>query len=107
MGIKNFTTREFNTASNELAKIAGKFTNNGLNSSMSFFKDYTTLIIFDKDCKVICMFTIHRERFVFNNDCKALVDIAEKANVTLKGKYIQMILEKYKEEERIEGYMPF
>ena len=107
MGIKNFTTREFNTASNELAKIAGKFTNDGLNSSMSFFKDYTTLTIFDKDCKVICMFTIHRERFVFNNDCKGLIDIAEKANVTLKGKYMEMILEKYKKEERSEGYIIF
>ena len=107
MGIKNFTTREFNAASNELAKIAGKFTNDGLNSSMSFFKDYTTLTIFDKDCKVICMFTIHRERFVFNNDCKGLVDIAEKANVTLKGKYTEMILEKYKKEERSEGYILF
>ena len=107
MGIKNFTTREFNAASNELAKIAGKFTNNGLNSSMSFFKDYTALIIFDKDCKVICMFTIHRERFVFNNDCKGLVDVAEKANVTLKGKYMEMILEKYKNEERDEGYIIF
>ena len=107
MGIKNFTTREFNAASNELAKIAGKFTNNGLNSSMSFFKDYTILIIFDKDCKVICMFTIHRERFVFNNDCKDLVDIAEKANVTLKGKYMEMILEKYNKEEMDEGYIIF
>ena len=107
MGIKNFTTREFNTASNELAKIAGKFTNNGLNSSMSFFKDYTTLIIFDKDCKVICMFTIHRERFADIKDCKALVDIAEKANVTLKGKYMEMILEKYNKEERDEGYIIF
>ena len=107
MGIKNFTTREFNAASNELAKIAVKFTNNGLDSSMSFFKDYTTLIIFNKDCKVICMFSIHRERFVFNHDCKALVDIAEKANVTLKGKYMEMILEKYKNEERDEGYIIF
>ena len=88
MGIKNFTTREFNTASNELAKIAVKFTNNGLDSSMSFFKDYTTLIIFDKDCK-------------------DLVDIAEKANVTLKGKYMEMILEKYNKEERDEGYIIF
>ena len=107
MGIKNFTTREFNTASNELAKIAGKFTNNGLNSSMSFFKDYTTLIVFNKDCKVICMFTIHRERFVFNNDCKDLMKVAEKANVTLKGKYMEMILEKYNKEERDEGYIIF
>lgn len=105
MGIKNFTTREFNTASNELAKIAGKFTNNGLNSSMSFFKDYTTLTIFDKDYKVICMFTIHRGRFVDIKDCKDLIDVAEKANVTLKGKYMEMIVEKCKSQNEDYGFI--
>lgn len=107
MEFKNFTVREFNAASKELARIAMEFTKDGLSSSMSFSSEYTTLTIFDKDCKVMSMFSIHRQRFVSIESCKDLMNVAEKANVTLKGKHIQKILENLKKEDRDEGYMAF
>ena len=105
MEFKNFTVREFNAASKELARIAMEFTKDGLSSSMSFSSEYTTLTIFDKNCNV--MSSIHRQRFVSIESCKDLMKVAEKANVTLKGKHIQKILENLKKEDRVEGYMAF
>ena len=49
MEFKNFTVREFNAASKELARIAMEFTKDGLSSSMSVSSEYTTLTIFDKN----------------------------------------------------------
>lgn len=107
MEFKNFTVREFNAVTKELARIAMEFTKDGLSSSMSFSSEYTTLTVFNKDCNVMCMFSIHRQRFVSIESCKDLMKVAEKANVTLKGRYIQKILENLKKEDRVEGYMAF
>lgn len=107
MEFKNFTKKEFNTVTKELARIAMEFTKDGLSSSMSFSSEYTTLTIFDKDCNVMCMFSIHRQRFVSIESCKDLMNVAEKANVTLKGRYIQKILENLKKEDRVVGYVTF
>lgn len=107
MEFKNFTVREFNTVTKELARIAMEFTKDGLSSSMSFSSEYTTLTVFNKDCNVMCMFSIHRQRFVSIESCKDLMKVAEKANVTLKGRYIQKILENLKKEDRVVGYMAF
>lgn len=107
MEFKNFTKKEFNTVTKELARIAMEFTKDGLSSSMSFSSEYTTLTIFDKDCNVMCMFSIHRQRFVSIESCKDLMKVAEKANVTLKGRYIQKILENLKKEDRVVGYVTF
>lgn len=107
MEFKKFTVREFNTVTKELARIAMEFTKDGLSSSMSFSSEYTTLTIFDKDCNVMCMFSIHRQRFVSIESCKDLMKVAEKANVTLKGRYIQKILENLKKEDRVVGYVTF
>ena len=106
MEYKNFTKKEFNAATTELVKIAREFVKDDVGTSLSLSTEYTTMYVFEGHT-IICVFSIHRQRFVAIESCKALIDAAEKANVTLKGKYIQMILEKYKEEERIEGYMPF
>lgn len=107
MEFKNFTKKEFNTVTKELARIAMEFTKDGLSSSMSFSSEYTTLTIFDKDCNVMCMFSIHRQRFVSIESCKDLMKVAEKANVTLKGRHIQKILENLKKEDRVVGYVTF
>src|SRR5574344_1653145 len=107
MEFKNFTKKEFNAASKELARIAMEFTKDGLSSSMSFSSEYTTLTVFNKDCNVMCMFSIHRQRFVSIESCKDLMKVAEKANVTLKGRYIQKILENLKKEDRVVGYVTF
>ena len=106
MEYKNFTKKEFNAATTELVKIAREFVKDDVSTSLSLSTEYTTMYVFDRH-NIICVFSIHRQRFVAIESCKGLIDAAEKANVTLKGKYIQMILEKYKEEERIEGYMAF
>ena len=107
MEFKNFTKKEFNTVTKELARIAMEFTKDGLSSSMSFSSEYTTLTVFNKDCNVMCMFSIHRQRFVSIESCKDLMNVAEKANVTLKGRYIQKILENLKKEDRVVGYVTF
>lgn len=107
MEFKNFTKKEFNTVTKELARIAMEFTKDGLSSSMSFSSEYTTLTVFNKDCNVMCMFSIHRQRFVAIESCKGLIDAAEKVNVTLKGRYIQKILENLKKEDRVVGYVTF
>ena len=64
MYFNNFTFREFNAASKELARIAMEFTKDGLSSSMSFSSEYATLTIFDKHCNVMSKFSLHRQRFV-------------------------------------------
>lgn len=107
MEFKNFTKKEFNTVTKELARIAMEFTKDGLSSSMSFSSEYTTLTVFNKDCNVMCMFSIHRQRFVSIESCKDLMNVAEKANVTLKGRHIQKILENLKKEDRVVGYVTF
>lgn len=107
MEFKNFTKKEFNTVTKELARIAMEFTKDGLSSSMSFSSEYTTLTVFNKDCNVMCMFSIHRQRFVSIESCKDLMKVAEKANVTLKGRHIQKILENLKKEDRVVGYVTF
>ena len=106
MEYKNFTKKEFNAATTELVKIAREFVKYDVGTSLSLSTEYTTMYVFEGH-KIICVFSIHRQRFVDIKSCKGLIEASEKANVTLKGKYIQMILEKYKEEERIEGYMGF
>lgn len=93
---KTFTKKEFNSATNELVKIARESLDKGLNSAISLFKDHTTICIFDADCKSMCMFTLYRKRFANKNECKDLINIIERENITLKGKYIQMIIENYK-----------
>ena len=106
MEYKNFTKKEFNAATTELVKIAREFVKDDLSTSLSLSTEYATMYVFEGH-NIICVFSIHRQRFVTIESCKSLIDAAEKANVTFKGKYIQMILEKYKEDERIEGYMAF
>ena len=107
MEYKNFTKKEFNAATTELVKIARESIDKGFSSSISLFKDHTTICIFDADSNVIVMFSLNRKRYADKKECKELINAIERENITIKGKYIQMILEKYKEEERIEGYMAF
>ena len=106
MEYKNFTKKEFNAATTELVKIAREFVKDDVSTSLSLSTEYTTMYVFEGHT-IICVFSIHRQRFVAIESCKALIDAAEKANVTLKGKYMEMILEKYKNEERDEGYIIF
>ena len=106
MEYKNFTKKEFNAATTELVKIAREFVKDDVSTSLSLSTEYTTMYVFEGHT-IICVFSIHRQRFVAIESCKALIDAAEKANVTLKGKYMEMILEKYNKEERDEGYIIF
>lgn len=96
MEYKNFTKKEFNAATTELVKIARESIDKGLNSSISLFKDHTTICIFGDNCKYLCMFTLYRKRFVNKKECYELINVIERENITLKGKYIQMIIENYK-----------
>ena len=87
MEYKNFTKKEFNAATTELVKIAREFVKDNVGTSLSLSTEYTTMYVFEGH-KIICVFSIHRQRFVYIESCKGLIEASEKAFVALCGKYI-------------------
>lgn len=104
---KTFTKKEFNSATNELVKIARESIDKGLSSSISLFKDHTNICIFDADSNLMCMFTLYRKRYVNKQECKELINIIERENITIKGKYMQMIIENYEKGIGTDYYVLF
>lgn len=104
---KTFTKKEFNSATNELVKIARESIDKGLRSSISFFKDHTNIWIFDADSNVIVRFSLNRKRYVDKQECKGLINAIERENITIKGKYMQMIIENYKKGIGTDYYVLF
>lgn len=92
---KKFTKSQFSAVGNELVKLAKEFANKGFDSSVSFAKTNVTIFIHDEN-ECTCMLTIFEERFVNMRNFKELVDIAERANVTLNGRYTKLMVEEYK-----------
>lgn len=104
---KTFTKKEFDSATNELVKIARESIDKGFSSSISLFKDHTTICIFDADSNVIVMFSLNRKRYVDKKECKELINAIERENITIKGKYMQMIIENYKKGIGTDYYVLF
>ena len=75
---KTFTKKEFDSATNELVKIARESIDKGFSSSISLFKDHTTICIFDADSNLMCMFTLYRKRYVDKQECKELLNAMER-----------------------------
>ena len=104
---KTFTKKEFDSLSLSAYSVINYMESPDLYTSPPLWRDHTTICIFDADSNVIVMFTLNRKRYVDKQDCKELINAIERENITIKGKYMQMIIENYKKGIGTDYYVLF